>query len=244
MREFGLIGKSLKHSFSKSFFEEKFSKEQLSDCLYELFELNAINEFPDLIKRHPNFVGLNVTIPYKEEIIPFLDELDATAKAIGAVNTIRIHEGKLTGFNTDTTGFSKSIRPFLEGHHERALILGTGGAAKAVAHALKQLGINCLFVSRNPQNEQTVRYEDIHPEGLAVWPLIINCTPTGMFPQVNEHPNLPMEAIGPSHFVVDLIYNPAETQLLKSAKDQGAIVLNGLDMLKFQALDAWEIWNH
>lgn len=243
MPTFGLIGKSLAHSFSKGFFTTKFENEGLSEHHYELFEIPNIQTFPQLLEQHPNLSGLNVTIPYKEEVIPFLDELDPIAEQIGAVNTIRFKDGVTRGFNTDTSGFSKSIRPFLEGHHERALILGTGGAAKAVAHALRQLGIRYLFVSRDPQNDQTVSYKDIRPEGLALWPMIVNCTPLGTHPDIDQIPSIPTEAIGPKHFVVDLIYNPEETRLLKEAKQNGALILNGLDMLRFQALDAWAIWN-
>lgn len=243
MPTFGLIGKSLGHSFSKGFFTTKFEKDRLSDHHYELFEIPEIQMLSALLEQHPDIAGLNVTIPYKEEVIPFLDELDPKAEEIGAVNTIRFKNGITRGFNTDTSGFSKSIRPFLEGHHERALILGTGGAAKAVAHALRQLGIHYLFVSRDPHNDQTVSYEDIHPEGLALWPMIVNCTPLGTDPDIDQIPKIPTNAIGPGHFVVDLIYNPEESKLLKVSKQNGALTLNGMDMLKFQALDAWAIWN-
>ena len=242
MKNFGLIGKSLKHSFSKKYFEEKFEKLGLEDHHYALYELNGIEGFPLLIG-HERLSGLNVTIPFKESIIPFLDQLSDEAKAIGAVNTVVFDQGMLIGHNTDAIGFSKSIRPFLAMHHERALILGTGGAAKAVRYALHQLGIDSLFVSRTPQGEGQIAYSELSPEGIKHWPLIVNCTPLGTSPEGADHPNIPYEGIGNQHFCVDLVYNPEKSTFLSKAEKQGAMILNGKDMLHFQAEAAWDLWS-
>lgn len=243
MKRFGLIGKKLGHSFSATYFNNRFQKENLNDHLYSLFELGSIEEFPDLLMNTPDLCGLNVTIPFKEAVLPYLDEIDPSAKAIGAVNTIQFKAGKTIGYNTDAYGFKASIRPFLENKHERALILGTGGASKAVAHVLEELGITVFYASRNPQNQQSFRYEDVNEPIMNACLLVVNCTPLGMHPNIAEIPAIPMHLIGPNHFVVDLIYNPEETLLLHHAKENGAIVLNGLDMLHFQANKAWEVWN-
>lgn len=243
MKRFGLIGKSLGHSFSATYFNGRFQRENLRDHLYELYPLERIESFPELLRATPDLYGLNVTIPYKESIIPFLDELDPTAQAIGAVNTIQFVNGKTKGFNTDAHGFKASIRPFLENKHERALILGTGGAAKAVAHVLEELGVTVYFASRSPETQNSFFYKDINEPIMNACLLIVNCTPLGTYPDVEDMPGIPSNLIGSDHFVVDLIYNPEETRLLREAKSNGAMVLNGTDMLHFQADEAWKIWN-
>ena len=243
MPHFGLIGKSLQHSFSKQYFTEKFKKLNLSDNDYELIELPAIDSsFGDLL-RSGKYQGLNVTIPYKQEVIPFLDGLSEEAEAIGAVNTISFQENKVIGHNTDAYGFHRSIKPFLAYQHERALVLGTGGASKAVIYILKSLGIQYMKVSRNPQAADEIAYDQLNDNAVNFSRLIINCTPLGTFPKVEEFPNIPYAGISEQHLLVDLIYNPAETQFMAKGKAQGATVLNGYDMLVHQAEKAWEIWN-
>ena len=243
--QLGLIGKTLAHSFSKSYFENKFEEEKLANHSYELFELNSIEEFPELLKNNPNLVGLNVTIPYKESVIPFLDELDETAKEIGAVNTIKISrkEGKtiLKGYNTDAKGFGLSIKPFLKNTHERALILGTGGGSKAVDYTLKNLGIQTLFVSRNPQ-ENEITYTDINDYVMKFHKLVINTTPLGMSPNEETFPDIPYSLLDESHTLIDLVYNPKQSQFLTKGKEEGTEILNGLSMLHHQANEAWKIW--
>ena len=258
MRRFGLIGFPLTHSFSGKYFTEKFQRENIPDAAYELFPLEKIEKFPEFIAAHSDLTGLNVTIPYKEKIIPYLDELDETAKAAGVVNTILFtrptpHAPRpiLKGFNTDVYGFRQSIKPFLTSAHERALILGTGGASKAVEYVLKQIGVECIFVSRekpplspNGQAGKTVlTYSELNEYVMKACKLIVNCSPVGTFPNVNEAPEIPYEFISAEHFLYDLIYNPAETEFLKRGKAKGAQTMNGLDMLKMQAEKAWEIWN-
>lgn len=240
MKTFGLIGKSLGHSFSPSFFNSYFEEHSI-DAQYKLIELDGIEHVKSILDG--TYRGLNVTIPYKEEVIPFLDELSPEAKAIGAVNTIGFSKGKTIGFNTDAFGFQQSIKPFLTFEHERALILGTGGSSKAVAYVLKNLGIQLNFLSRNDPNGQQFSYEHVNEAMLSACKLIVNCTPVGMFPTMDTCPLPRFQGIGPSHLVVDLIYNPEETLLLKEAKSHGAATLNGLPMLKAQALKSWELWN-
>lgn len=241
MKQYGLIGKSLSHSFSKNYFEQKFEKEGISDASYSLFELAEIAEFTALIKEH-QLSGLNVTIPYKEAILHYLDEIDEEAKAIGAVNTIQFTKNGLKGFNTDVIGFRNSIKPFLENIHTRALILGTGGASKAVAYALEQLGIKILYVSRTPEGENQISYEEVNQYVMKHHLLIVNTTPIGTFPNVSEAPELPYDLLTEQHFLYDLVYNPAETVFLKYAKVAGCIAINGEQMLKIQAEEAWKIW--
>ena len=243
---YGLIGYPLSHSFSKNYFTEKFEKENIPDCEYNLYPIEDINELAQLIKNTPSLLGLNVTIPYKESIIPFLDTLDETAKKVGAVNCIKIKDQKLIGYNTDVFGFKQSIKPFLESHHERALILGTGGASKAVHYVLKEIGIDCYFVTRNKQqttNTHFFEYKELNEYIINSFKLIINTSPVGMYPNINEAPEIPYQFITPSHLLYDLIYNPAETAFLKHGKQQGASTLNGLSMLHQQAEEAWKIWN-
>jgi len=243
MRQFGLIGKTLQHSFSPAYFQKKFEDLNLSDCSYEKFELASLDALPLLFKKE-SLVGCNVTIPYKEEILPYLDELDPIAKEVGAVNCVHIKQGKTIGYNTDIYGFSQSIKPFLDVNHERALILGTGGAAKAVAHALKKIGVQTFFVSSSSAKKKdgVFLYGDLNKQVFDAFKLIVNTTPLGTWPQTDELPPLPLEHLTANHFVYDLIYNPAETQLMKKAKEQGATVMNGLSMLQLQAEKSWEIW--
>lgn len=243
MKKYGLIGHPLTHSFSKKFFTEKFEKEQLNDCRYDLFDISSIEEITIILKNNPELKGLNVTIPYKEKVMEFLDEIDEEAKKIGAVNTIKIKNNKLTGYNTDYFGFKQSLKPFLEISQERALILGTGGASKAVYHALTSLNINCLFVSRNPKNENEISYEDVNEYVIRNHQIIVNTTPVGTFPNTKEKPAIDYSQITTKHLLYDLVYNPTETQFLKEGKQQGAIVLNGMQMLQLQAEKAWKIWN-
>ena len=240
MKTYGLIGKSLGHSFSPGFFKSFFEEHGI-EAQYKLIELDSIERVKPILDGA--YHGLNVTIPYKEEIIPFLDELSPEAKAIGAVNTIVFSEGKSIGFNTDAFGFQQSIKPLLTFEHERALILGTGGSSKAVAYVLRNLGIQVNFLSRNEPEGQQFSYEQVNEAMLSACKLIVNCTPVGMFPAMNACPLPSLQGIGSSHLVVDLIYNPEETLLLKEAKSRGAATLNGLPMLKAQALKSWELWN-
>lgn len=242
MKVYGLVGKSLGHSFSKRFFTEKFASEGI-DARYENFEIPEISDFSALIKSNSALNGLNVTIPYKEAVIPYLDELDEVAQNIGAVNTIRFEGERLIGYNTDAHGFHASIKPFLRNIHERALILGTGGAAKAVAHVLQGIGIDVCYLSRTPNETTTFAYEEANENMFKAFKLVVNCTPIGTFPNVEAYPPIPTSFFTPDHLLVDLIYNPEETQLMKLAKANGAETINGYAMLKHQALKAWEIWN-
>lgn len=244
IRRFGLIGKQLDHSFSKAFFEEKFQRESIQ-ATYENLTFENEKELEIWLRNSANkYDGFNVTIPYKSIVIPFLDELSLEAKEIGAVNTIMIKKGRLIGHNTDAYGFTNSIKPFLRNVHERALILGTGGASKAIAYVLKNLGITVGFLSRNPQPENMIfGYDQANQIMVDSFKLIVNCTPVGTYPYLEETPDFPIELVGEDHLVIDLIYNPEETRFLRVAKANGADVLNGLAMLKHQALKAWEIWN-
>ncbi len=240
---FGLIGKSLEHSFSKSYFETKFKSLHLNDHTYTNFPLNDIQDFLPFIKTNLQLNGFNVTIPYKESIILFLNELSEEAKEIGAVNCIKINDGKLIGYNTDVYGFSQSIKPFLDANHERALILGTGGASKAVAFALKKIGVEICFVSSlQKQKPNTFHYSEINSAVMNAFKCIVNTTPLGTFPNIDECPNIPYEFISPEHLIYDLVYNPEQTLFLKKAKEHGAIIVNGLSMLQLQAEKSWEIW--
>jgi len=240
---FGLIGYPLTHSFSKKYFSDKFLRENISDSDYENFPLAGIEEFPDLIQSHPNLVGLNVTIPYKEQVISFLHELDDTAEEIGAVNTIKIANGKVKGYNTDVFGFIHSIKNLLQPVHSSALILGTGGSSKAIAYGLRKMGIEYDFVSRNP-DEKELRYEDLDESVLHHYKIIVNTTPIGMFPEVDAYPPIPYEFLTASHLLFDLIYNPTETLFLKKGKEKRATIKNGLEMLQLQAEKSWEIWSN
>jgi shikimate dehydrogenase len=244
MEKLGLLGKNIGYSFSRNYFDTKFKNLNIeNEFSYENFDIQTINEFPEILKNNPELIGLNVTIPYKEAIIPFLDMLSENAKQIGAVNTIKISaEGKLLGDNTDYYGFSKCIEPLLKNHHKKALLLGTGGAAKAVAFGLHKLNIDSNYVSREA-NENRISYHDINQSTFNDYQIIINCTPLGTFPRIELFPDIPYQYFTPKHIAFDLIYNPEETEFLKRAKANGAIIKNGHDMLIFQAEKAWEIWN-
>ncbi|KAB1154740.1 shikimate dehydrogenase family protein [Flavobacterium luteum] len=242
-KQFGLVGRNISYSFSKSYFTERFQKDNTQDCTYENFDIQEITDFPSILKNNPDLVGLNVTIPYKETVIPFLNELSETAAKIGAVNVIKItKERKLIGHNSDCYGFKKALEPLLEPHHKKALILGTGGASKAVAFALEELGISSAFVSRKASEKQ-ISYDQIDASTFENYHIIINSTPLGTSPNTEAFPKIPYEYFTPKHIAFDLIYNPAETQFLKKAKANGAVIKNGLEMLVNQAEKAWEIWN-
>lgn len=242
-RRFGLLGRNISYSFSKGYFTEKFSKEHFEGCTYENFDIQEINEFTELVKNNPDLNGMNVTIPYKEAVLPFLDKLSKNATEIGAVNTIKFtKKGKLKGYNTDYYGFLKSLEPLLKPYHKKALILGTGGASKGVAFALDQLDIAYTFVSREAK-QNCIDYSLINATTFDNYQIIINCTPVGTSPNVDLFPLIPYEYFTEKHIAYDLIYNPAETQFLSKAKAQGAQIKNGLDMLIFQAEKAWKIWN-
>ena len=244
MKLYGLLGKQLSYSFSADYFRKKFQQENIADSIYKNFEIASINEFPELLTKHSDLSGLNVTIPYKETILPCLDEVDAVAEEIGAVNTIQFKiDGSLKGFNTDVIGFRNSIKPFLDTNHTRALIFGTGGASKAISYVLKNLGIPFYIVSRSPSSEKEISYDDLDSSSIASFRFLINCTPLGTFPNVDEIIPIETSAIGSKHLVYDLVYNPAESRLLHVAKSQGAITVNGLSMLKIQAEESWKIWN-
>jgi len=239
---FGLVGKNIGHSFSKKYFTERFAKDNLDGYLYQNFDIADIAEFPEIIKNNPNLGGLNVTIPYKESVIPYLDKLSKKAARIGAVNTIRFTQsGKLKGYNTDCYGFEESLYPLLQSHHKKALILGTGGASKAVAFALEELDILYTFVSREPAGN-TIGYDRINSTTFDNFQIIINCTPLGMSPNVDACPDLPYEFFTKEHIAYDLIYNPEETLFLQKAKARDAVTKNGLEMLILQAEKAWKIW--
>ncbi|MEE3483191.1 MAG: shikimate dehydrogenase [Bacteroidales bacterium] len=244
MKNYGLIGKTLKHSFSKKFFTEKFSTENI-DAQYELYELDTIEKFPQLISS-VTLSGLNVTIPYKEQVIAYLDEVDPIAKAIGAVNTIQFkrkgNELKLCGYNTDVIGFKDSILPHLKPVHKKALILGTGGASKAIYYALNNLGIETLYVSRTPKEGQ-ITYNDLDKAILSDYLLIVNCSPIGMYPNIDQAPDIPYKYLTNNHFLYDLVYNPENTKFCQMAREMNAFSMNGLEMLHGQALASWEIWN-
>ena len=247
MKRYGLIGYPLSHSFSKQYFEEKFKKENLTDCRYENFPLQSLDELPVLLEDNYELRGFNVTIPYKEKILSRLDRMDENSHDIGAVNTVKIsrNQGKyfLKGYNTDSHGFYASLLPFLNKPITDALILGTGGASKAVACVLKKLGISCLFVSRHPVKSDHISYTDVCGPVLYHSQLIVNTTPIGMYPDTEACPDIPYEFITAKHLLFDLIYNPSETKFLARGKEMGARVVNGMEMLRLQAEKAWEIWN-
>lgn len=241
MKKFGLIGKNISYSFSRKFFQEKFNQLQI-DATYENFDLQHIEELKLVLQKNKSLNGLNVTIPYKESILPFLDELSPEAQQIQAVNTIKISNNQLIGYNTDAFGFMKSLFPILEKQHTHALILGTGGASKAVANALKSMGIEYRFVSRNPQ-QQDLAYADLNETIIQEHQLIINCTPVGTHPKVKESPALPYQFLESSHLLYDLVYNPPITEFLAKGKIRGCSIYNGKKMLEYQAERAWQIWN-
>ena len=243
MRKFGLIGYPLTHSFSQKYFTDKFLRESVGDCSYSNFPLAAVGELEGIL-RDPELCGLNVTIPYKEQVIPFLDVRDQVVEEIGACNCIRIRDGKLTGYNTDVVGFERSMIPKLEPRHTHALILGTGGAAKAVEYVIKKLGLHYRYVSRKPRaGSEDLGYEQIDPSLLGTYTLIINTSPLGMHPNVDECPLIPYGALTPRHYLYDLVYNPAKTLFLRNGEAAGAVVENGHEMLIIQAEESWRIWN-
>lgn len=237
---YGIIGFPVAQSFSPAFFREKFAREGIN-ATYTAFALEQITAFPDWRTGHPELRGLNVTIPHKTAIIPYLDDLDAAAAAIGAVNCIAILNGRLKGYNTDAIGFEESLKPLLQRHHTRALVLGSGGASRAVCYALKKLGIDYRIVSRTPAPD-TLMYDHINKALLEQFPIIINTTPLGMYPDIHGYPELPYQHLTPAHLLYDLVYNPEETRFLMLGRRQGGIIKNGLEMLRLQAEAAWEIW--
>lgn len=274
--EYGLLGYPLGHSFSRAYFNNKFAKEGI-DAEYLNFELQSVEELPQLLAEHPRLRGLNVTIPHKQAVIPLLDELSDEARAIGAVNVIRIERQEsctakpyLKGFNSDVIGFVESIRPLLQPHHKRALVLGTGGASKAVCRGLEKLGIEWRYVSRKRQTatpapdgpitapsptpdspitvpsgspEGPLTYSDLTPSFIADYTVIVNCTPLGMFPRIDSSPELPYAALSKRHLLFDLVYNPGITQFMRQGRRFGATVKNGLEMLHLQADASWDFWN-
>ena len=241
MATYGLIGYPLTHSFSPAYFANKFHQEGV-DAVYEKYELSNIEDFHKLIRTKPEITGLNVTIPYKQSIIPFLDELSTSAKEIGAVNCIAFKDGKLKGYNTDVIGFEESLLPVLRPQHQKALVLGTGGSSLAVRYVLERLNIPYRLVSRN-KTASTITYDELDEAVLKEYLVIINTTPVGMFPDVENCPAIPYAAISPAHLLYDLIYNPAETKFLALGKMQGAYIRNGWEMLQLQAEASWQIWN-
>ena len=241
MRVFGLIGKPLTHSFSQSYFSEKFSRENIADAVYSSYELDAIEHLPALIKQQPSLQGLNVTIPYKEAVLHYLDEQSPEVKHIKACNCIRIEKGRMKGFNTDAYGFETSLLPYLQKQHKKALILGTGGSSKAVAFVLEKLGISSLFVSRS--STQCLSYNDVNEKIINSHKLIINTSPVGMYPHVNFAPQIPYDQLSSDHLLYDLIYNPSKTLFLQKGEERGATIVNGYDMLVLQAEESWRIWN-
>lgn len=245
MDKYGLIGYPLGHSFSISYFNEKFENEGI-DAVYENFEIPTIENFLEVVETNPELRGLNVTIPYKQKVMSYLDFISPEARAIGAVNVIRIErKGSKTilkGYNSDVIGFTQSIEPLLEAHHKKALILGTGGSSKAIDYGLRSLGVETVFVSRY-ERPDTIQYEKITPEVVKEYNVIVNCTPCGMYPHTEECPLLPYEAMDNKNLLYDLIYNPDKTLFMRKGARQGATVKNGLEMLLLQAFASWEFWN-
>ena len=242
MKQFGLIGFPLTHSFSQKFFTKKFEKENLSDCRYDAFSIPSIDELPNILAANPELCGLNITIPYKEQVLSFLDEKSTLVKKVKACNCIKIINGKLTGHNTDAPAFEQSLKEKLQPHHTTALILGTGGAAKAVEYSLRQLNILYKYVSRKP-SAKSFSYEQLTNDLMQEYLLIINTSPLGMHPNIVEAPQIPYHTLTPKHYLFDLIYNPDKTLFLQKGEEQGAAIKNGYEMLVLQAEDSWRIWN-
>ncbi len=243
MRKFGLIGKTLKHSFSANYFAEKFARESIDDCSYSLYELDSIEQITTLLESEKELCGFNITIPYKQQIIPYLDSIDIEAERIGAVNCVRIINGKLHGYNADIVGLRDSVAKLLGGAYvDRALVLGTGGASSAVQYLLGEMGVEFELVSRDPM-KATITYSTISPEDITRAQLIINTTPLGTYPDVDSAPTLPYAFVSPSHYLFDLVYNPPLTQFLSYGEQRGAHILNGEVMLIAQAEESWRIWN-
>ena len=242
MRLFGLIGYPLSHSFSKKYFTKKFELEEMTDCRYELFPLKKIDELPSLVKDHPELEGLNVTIPYKKKVLPFLDDSHISA-GLNACNCINISNGKLVGYNTDATGFEKSFKPLLKSYHKKALILGNGGAAAAIVFVLQKLKIDFHIVSRKMHDDSSLTYKSIDREIIQEHTVIINTTPLGMYPDSASFPDIPYKFVTNKHLLFDLVYNPARTIFLQKGEGQGATIRNGEEMLMLQAEESWRIWN-
>lgn len=241
MDKYGIIGYPLGHSFSRAFFTEKFQREHIG-AEYVNFEIPSADMLPGIVQANPNLRGLNVTLPHKEAVIPMLDELSDEAKEIGAVNVIRMRDGRLKGFNSDIIGFMDSIRPLLKPWHQHALVLGTGGASRAIRVGLQRLGIEWTYVSRTPAPGR-LTYVDLTPELMEHYQVIVNCSPVGMFPHVDACPDIPYQLLTDRHLLYDLVYNPQETLFLKRGAEHGAAVKNGLEMLHLQALASWRFWN-
>jgi len=247
MKLFGLIGHPLAHSRSKEYFQKKFEEEHFIDCDYRLFEFENLNSFPEFIQNTPELKGLNVTIPFKQNILNYLNEIDPTAKKVGAVNCIKIvrdgNELLIKGYNTDAFGLETSLRPLLGSRHQKAMILGTGGSSKATSFILDKLGIEFIFVSRNPLHSNQISYDELNKGIIEDHSLIINTSPAGMYPNINVAPTIPYQYLTKDHLLFDLVYNPLETLFLKKGKEKGATIKNGLEMLYLQADRSWEIWN-
>ncbi len=244
MKTYGLIGFPLTHSFSKQYFTEKFEKEGIADAIFNNFPLTSIEEFSELLKKNPSLIGLNVTIPYKEQVLKHVNHLSDEVKETGAANCIKIRQGELVAYNTDITGFRDSFVKKLKPGDKKALILGSGGASKAVQYVLNKLGIEFLVVSRLIDNKaDLIQYKHISEEILNDFTVIINCTPMGMFPDESSFPDIPYSFLTSKHYLFDLVYNPAKTQFLKKGEEQGAIIENGYEMLILQAEESWKIWN-
>jgi len=245
MDRYGLIGFPLEHSFSKDYFNNKFASEGI-DAEYVNFEITSITELKSIIKNDPQLKGINVTIPYKEQVIPFLDHISENARLIGAVNVIKIDRKKkkikLSGFNSEIIGFKESIEPLLKPYHQRALVLGNGGAAKAIFYGLQQLGIEATYVSRQKTEEQMLVYSELTQEIMETHTIVVNCTPVGMWPNVDDCPAIPYPFLTGKHLLYDLLYNPNETLFMKKGEEQGAAVKNGLEMLLLQAFAGWKMW--
>jgi len=246
MKRYGLLGYPLTHSFSKRYFTEKFEREKINST-YENFEIDTIEKFPEVVQNNPEVVGINVTIPYKEQVIPYLDELNDSAREIRAVNTIKVqrkgNEVYLMGYNTDTYGFENALKPLLKPHHRKALILGTGGASKALKYVLNQLNIDFVSASIEELKDKEIRYADIDEKMMEERMLIINATPLGTYPKVNSYPDIPYQFISDKHLMFDLVYNPEVSQFLAKGKARGAGIKNGYEMLLGQAIKSYEIWN-
>ena len=241
MDRYGIIGFPLGHSFSRAFFTEKFQKEHI-DAEYVNFEIPSAHLLPEIVRSNPHLRGLNVTLPYKEAVIPMLDSMSDEAREIGAVNVIQVREGRLKGFNSDIIGFMGSLRPLLKPWHQHALVLGTGGASRAIRVGLERLGLDWTYVSRTAA-EGRLTYSARTPEVMEHFQVIVNCSPVGMFPKVDACPDIPYHLLSPRHLLYDLVYNPEETLFLKRGAQQGATIKNGLEMLHLQALASWEFWN-
>jgi shikimate dehydrogenase len=243
MRLFGLIGYPLSHSFSKKYFTEKFEQEGLTGCRYELFPIATINELPGILIKHPELEGLNVTVPYKRQVLPFLHSKNNILADVGACNCIHIQEGKLVGYNTDVIAFEKSFTPLLKVQHKKALVLGNGGAAAAVVFVLKKLSIDFIVVSRELHGNSSLTYKDIHEQVMKECNIIINTTPLGMYPNERSCPFIPYQYISEQHLLYDLVYNPAKTLFLQKGEELGASIKNGEEMLVLQAEESWKIWS-